>query len=348
MNNTFEDFKNKISITQVAMDIGYIIKPKSSRIKPELALYDSAGTKLDEIVVCNSGGAQTYFSRAYEKGNLINFVFNRLDKFGYSGSGYNGVNEVLSKYLNGSAAIQSVPNAAVVNSTFELERYILIAATTANMQYLQAKRKISANTVHLFSPFIFLIKDKEGSYYNVGFPFRVPGTSEILNFEIRNEGYKSFATGGNRSTAVFTFCLNNNHDEVKQLYFFESTIDLMSFVELNIEKLDLNSSAFISTGGHVCKQQIKLNVIEFKNAHLNFCYDNDASGAVFDVLAYSYANDIEIKAYKVKDTIVVIHDGNKEEYNVADFEIQKYCKLDNFSICKPKNKDWNEDLGNRK
>lgn len=305
---TFEDYKNRISIIQVAQDLGYILKPKSGKIKPEFVLYANQehSIKEDEIVICNplNNASQTYFSRKGEKGNLIHFVLNRLHMFTCSSSGWNAVNEILSKYLDGGVVTHITPVFAE-QQAFNLADYDYRLATLKDLAFLNYKRRISRETLNLFLPFIFVARDKKASYYNTAFPYRIPGKEKIVGFELRNSNYKGFSKGGDKSNATWHVCFNNDITKVTKAYFFESAIDLMSFVQIYRDVLDLNSSVFISTGGNVTRKQI-INVMKFySNAFPFFCFDNDTQGQIFDVMAAYYILGKECKAFNFKGNITI-------------------------------------------
>jgi hypothetical protein len=305
---TFEDYKNRISIIQVAQDLGYILKPKSGKIKPEFVLYANPeqSIKEDEIVICNplNNASQTYFSRKGEKGNLIHFVYNRIQMFTCSSSGWNAVNEILSKYMDGTIVTHTTPT-FTEQQAFNLADYDYRLATLKDLAFLNFKRNISRETLNLFLPFIFITRDKKASYFNTAFPYRIPGKDKIVGFELRNSNYKGFSKGGDKSNAVWHVCFNNDITKITKVFFFESAIDLMSFVQIYRDSLDLNSSVFISTGGNVTRKQI-VNVMKFySNAFPFFCFDNDVQGNIFDLMAAYFILEKECKAFNSKGTITI-------------------------------------------
>jgi len=305
---TFENYKEKISIIQVAQDLGYILKPKSGKIKPEFVLYANQehSIKEDEIVVCNplNTPSQTYFSRRGEKGNLIHFVYNRLSLFTCSSSGWNAVNEILSKYLDGGVVMHITPVFAE-QQAFNLDDYDYRLATLKDLAFLDFKRRISREILNLFLPFIYVARDKKASYFNTAFPYRIPGKEKIAGFELRNSNFKGFSKGGDKSNATWHVCFNKDISKVTKAYFFESAIDLMSFVQIYRDVLNLDSSVFISTGGNVTRKQV-INVMKvYSNAFPFFCFDNDTQGNIFDLMAAYFILGKECKAFNFKGTITI-------------------------------------------
>lgn len=354
----FEDYKNHISIIDVATDIGYTIEVRCGLRTPQYRLYRGE-QKIDEIVIRNPkySAIQTYISRRGDGGGLIQFVLNRLDMFTYPSHlrDYAAVNEILSRYMSGTPVVgnrNSMDNQVVFKDyvPFNLSDYELIPGSIENLSFLTKKRKISSETLSLFLPFIYLAKYKNHSYYNVAFPFVIPGQSEFVNLELRNYNYKGFPAGGNKREAVFIACWQEDPAKVTKVFFFESSIDLMSFIQLFQKKLDLEAAAFVACGGYVSQMQIVGSMNLYSNGVPYFCFDNDDPGNVYDVIAAASLLKQDWKAYHLKPNVTIEINKVKTVYAQGEFSSKSFFKEHKvpYYIVKPQlpYKDWNDVLCN--
>ncbi|NDV83382.1 toprim domain-containing protein [Bacteroides sp. 51] len=358
---TFDDFRSRISIAEIAESIGYWRNPNGGVSKPSYILGDKNNPQ-DEIVIYNidNPAKQTYFNRkGTDKGNLINFVETRLDSFSsYTNEkGLKGVNEVLNKYLNNPQQINR-SKLTTTNQTkakdFNLNYWNLRPLPEGN-SYLTNRRKLSPKTIDDFRSryFIYLA----GPNDHVAFPYRTWPAMEIDNLEMRNyfpenmQNYKGFPSGGNRTTSSWlaSFVPDN---QVTDIYFFESCIDAMSFYEINNFTKE-TTCAFASSGGTVTQNQITPLMRRFPNAKWHSCMDNDASGNIFDIGLAHYLEGKEFKGYahKLSETegkVIHLSLGNEKEITIHEdyFSSTKFLKennINNLDIIKPgRGKDWNE------
>lgn len=357
---TFEDYKNKISIIQVAEDLGYEVESGKGLSNPQFRLYEN-GIKIDEIVIRNpnNSATQTYISRRGrgDEGGLIHFVLNRLDMFTYSASvkDYDAVNEILSQYMDGGIVVgKKNENSAGFeyreNRSFDIDQYNITAASLQKLTYLKNTRKIKPEILNLFLPHIFIVQDMKNpyGYINIGFPYRVPCEDNIVNFELRNDGYKAFCAGGNKSTAIYAVSWANTPTEVKKMLFFESAIDLMSFVQLYFNKLNFKDTAFISLGGAVARGQISGSRLLYPNAAPILCFDNDVPGNVFDINAAAYLLGKSFHASYLNNVVTIKDNQQKIEIMPDAFSSKKYFEELKVPIIifksKSPYKDFNEML----
>jgi hypothetical protein len=356
---TFKEYRDKISIGTMAEHLGYTKDPAGG-VKYRCYYLGSYSSPTDEIVIYNPDipSKCTYFSRkggVEDKGNLVNFILNRLDLFpARTKSGLLAVNEVLDNYWNGAKATQALPQVKdkAIEQKFNLN-YWAPQPLAAGNQYLINLRRLSNATVEDFRRNLHIYT--VGRSNHVAFPFRRPGRMEITNFELRNYfeannvNYKGFCTGGDKSHS----CWIANfvpYDSVTDIYLFESAIDAMSFYEIN-NYPNNTTSAFVSIGGHVTQEQIESIKKAFPHVQWHCCYDNDASGKTFDIATAYYLQGKNCKVYTKPgegyEKIIHINVDDKE----MSFENQKFSSayylrengIDSADVIKPpKYKDWNE------
>lgn len=362
---TFSDWRARISIIDMAASIGYRLNAKAGTRLLEMVLYEN-GNKVDEIVIYNKNISenQTFFSRKIgDKGNLVDFVYNRLSRFPHTSDGFKGVAEVFENFNEQNASTATLYQAHIQEDTynFKLSDYEIRYDNNSTLKYLNRERKLSGSTMLAFLRIkaVCSVKYNGMSFANVGFPYREPGKEDIVNFELRNKGkgntsFKGFCKGGNKATACWSanFC---EPERVNNIYIGESAIDMMSLYELKKMEPYNNCAAFISTGGNPVTEQIKNLKKIYPNAKVNLCFDNDIQGQIFNVVASLSINGYNAKGFNNSSAGKVIFQyfGEKDtslteiQFEAENFSSEKALHeigmLDKV-IFPEEGKDWNDSL----
>lgn len=362
-NTTFQELKSRIRISDVAEYIGYRLNTGAGKKYLEYRLYNGT-TKVDEIVVYTTTYSQTFFSRnGYgDKGDVVNFILNRLHLFpGYKGMGYDAVAEILSKMSGIEKIIEKNSVVSTINEqNFSLTDYEITCNQKIIYAYLGKIRMIDANTISAFirNGSVCTVARKPKNYANVAFPYRVlSAPEEVVNFELRNynpykqEGYKGFCSGGNKSTACWIASFSSTWENVRSLYIGESALDMMALYQLLPERMRINA-AFISLGGNLGYGQIKDIKNLFPHAVIYLAFDNDLQGQIYDVeAAYYMIKGKEPKIYRNAEGKVVIKFESQEliisdsDFNSKTFLHSHGIEADWLHIIKAKGgKDFNDML----
>ena len=333
MKTSFQDLKQRITIAEIAESVGYKLTSSVGAKHLEYQLR-AGGSKIDEVVIYKNAGYQTFFSRGIgDKGDLISFVLNRLNMFSnYSGDGYEAVYEILSNRIGEYSSLSHSCQVSAVEDKhlFDINNYEITCKQNVIYAYLNKTRGISMNTISDFLKIHSITtvskKNQTGHYSNVAFPFRVldnPG--EIVNFELRNynsyknEHFKGFCTGGNKSSACWIASFVDKWEDVKNLYIGESALDMMSLYEI-LESGERVNSAFISVGGNLMVRQIMSLRKLFPNAVIHLSFDNDAMGQIYDVVAaYWLTRNVFIKGFKRNEEIVFSINENEISFSSDNF-----------------------------
>lgn len=356
---TFDEYKAKVSIAQVAEALGFEYVKSKGKTQPVYERTDDKGNK-EQIVIKNPNdyANQHYFDRNYKGGDVINFVKAHLSEFanitGQSNNEYVKVNMVLSHF----AEIPYTPKMETVQKAQEHKemdksRYVEVTPTTSNLMYLTRERALDPATVEKFLPHITLLQDtaSKGNFTNVAFPYHKPGNDEVTNYEIRNHGFKGMAAGGDKESSAWIATNAENNKQVKNVIFFESAIDAMSFYELKKGYYKLAETAFVSVGGYVSQNQIKSVLNEFPNARISTAYDNDINGRLYDVLTYGVAIGKDIRVTKDDNAFNFKWDNKsikipQEELTLNKFKEESGLKQKFGTVFKAAGeaKDFNEQL----
>jgi len=227
----------------------------------------------------------------------------------------------ISIILKHYAGVSYIPKESVSfqeKQKFEPARYEVSEATIGNCHFLTRSRRLSPDTVATFLRHIVIIKDKKGKkdIPNIGFPYKVPGTETITNYEIRNYNFKSMAAGGDASSSVWGVYSR----KVDRIFIFESAIDAMSFYELYKDKQTFQHTALVSTGGGLSGNQITNLIKKCNPQEIVCCFDNDKQG----------------ERYK-----------ERVESIIRNWNIRERSDIRISSIL-PNDKDFNDDLKNIK
>jgi hypothetical protein len=276
---TFQELKRKVSIINIAEYLGYQLKRKDGRTNPCYALY-SGNQKVDEILIKNptNNAQQSFCDRNYNYGDVIDFIklhINSFPQFQHTNENIR-INIILSHFAGTTYTSKVTPSFFKEKKPFNPDRYYTEKASIEKCSYLINERCLSSEAITAFLSHIVMIKDRQGKrdITNIGFPYTVPGTSEVTNYEIRNSGFKSMASGGDAHRSVW----HKAFGEVKNLLLFESAIDAISFYDIYYKRKNFAGCAFVSTGGGLATDQIITLLEAYKPQKMVCCFDRDEQG----------------------------------------------------------------------
>lgn len=364
--------KSDIPILKVAHDLGYkkvhdkssinhvvLENDKGDRIRvkhpnePRLQIY----TNVNEIGTYNLNNNGDY-------GSVIDFIKNRINQFPQATDKniFGAINQVLSHYHGITFSYTEFCKEEGYRATkeFDINNYQHKPANINSLFYLSQERGLSQYTLHKFLPFIYLIpKEFKGKQYNnIGFPYTQPtdernGKTPIKGFEERNFKYKGFSEGGDKLNSVWEANFSDRAN-TKDVFFFESAIDAMSFYQLYKDKYNFDNSTFISVGGAISDKQIDNVLKVYPQAKIRACFDNDMTGRFFDATLAAAIKGDNLKARIHKDGSVSFCYNDKQfekirfegKPTLADLEKIIGIRLSSkISVVKPKSgKDFNEIL----
>jgi hypothetical protein len=282
---SFQDFRNEISIIELAVSVGYKIRKKEG-IKWPVLKDEISG---DKIIIVNpqSTANQGYFNPhdAKDKGTLINFVKNRIGSifpFHNDKSEVGNINAVLYNYQRLPLPEKNLFKADVNNlerdyseKEFHLPEGL---SELKNMFYLNY-RGIQSHTINdpLFKEKIFNVKVSD--YNNIGFPY-FNASGEIVGFEIRNKQFKHVVEGSDRSIGIWH---SNIPNTLEAAILTESPIDALSYHQIKGKK----NSWYVSFGGSVTVGQVetvKIIIAQSKatpELKVISAVDNDEMGKIY-------------------------------------------------------------------
>ena len=261
---TFEDYKDRISITEVLEDAGYRFYRRDGKLWPSYCRTDNDGRRVrgDKFVVCSNGKAcfQPPEQRRY---NVISFIAEHPHLFREGNAGkdpYTVVNEVCHRLLNTPMEERKpqLHSSQQNAQSFSLSDYQCEYWKSSDWEQQRkffpyfAPRAITRQTQQAFAGSFILTRqrDKTASCHNLSFPMRIPGVNKIVGLEQRGlpdaQGkscFKGMARGTNATEGVwfaspaYRRSLATELDKIKDVYWFESAWDAMAYYQLRTDPL---------------------------------------------------------------------------------------------------------------
>lgn len=353
----FQLYKNKILIRDAALMAGYAFVPgKNSNGSTVM----SCGH--DKIIIMRPLDIMhnRYFNPGNDNdhGDLLEFILNRLDIFrcqvhwdesNHTKTFNPAALSAILPWLAGhsqpvTAYNKSAGDTSTEQRSFTLSNYDICPLNADGLAFLKNSRHISESTILKFSPYIrscLNLKNEKFRTYNIAFPYQIPGTDNVCNFELRNYKYKGHAEGGNKSTASWVADFSGSHLLTQDVFLFESSIDAMSYAELFESKINFNLAAFVSLGGSIAIGQIIRLRDHFPNARFHGCFDNDLQGHMYDIKVACILEGRTLRKIETPATVRYNLDGKefeipKTELTYTRFKKESGCVRLALNIHKPK------------
>lgn len=321
MANVFEDLKRKVSIEEVAAQLGYKVNPRAGTHGSYLEMQLFAGDrKADTIVIRkgNNGNTDSYFHRSSGSGgSVIDFVMENLPALGFNtADGWKAVFRAFSRFTSLPARSFDLDSAirqwreSKAPEGFQKDRFIVepLSANLPAARMIYCQRALSDETVKTFGPWISLLRDTRSTYPHpsLAFPYRIPGSDEVVGYELRGYGtYKGMAAGTNATTAAWIVDMTPNGfpDDAKNVYLAESAYDIMAFWQHNRLALDPTSSVFVSVGGQLSPRQVTGLMAYYPKATAIDCFDNDVYGRIYGIRTAALTAGIRLDVVKCDDCV---------------------------------------------
>lgn len=359
-NLTFQQLKARVSIIDVASSLGYALDKSKGLKQPSFVLSQDGG-EVDRIYIKNpyNPEIQGFWRREGNKGDVISFVRENLDRFGVVGyNDWDMINKILHSFANHDyTAPRTEYKQLYTPPVFDPNRWVKVSNTYYRDRILEG-RGIDRYSSTIFADHIHIIKDAnaEKSYVNIGFPYRKPGETEVIGYEIRGIGhFKSKAAGTDSTHGMWIADFTQSPLQAKNLYIAESALDAIAYYQLHKQQIELFSSVFVSFGGAFSDEQFKSLISHYDTARRNLLFDNDLYGRIYDIRAYALATEkqLEVGVDKQNDQIKLSIDGTQlslspEQTSLSEVLRQTGNRLspDIITVIKPEGqvKDWNDIL----
>ncbi len=362
-NLSFQELKARVSIIDVATYLGYQLD-KTKGVKYPSYVLSSGKDEVDRIYITNptNNSTQGFWRRSSTKGgDVIAFVREQIDRFNVSGfNDIDRVNKILHSFANSvfvPPTQQTGYKAMFTPKPFDESRWEKVDNSYFRDRIF-ASRGIDRQTSMMFSQHIQLIKDKQAknNFVNLGFPYRIPGDSKCIGYEIRGiGGFKSKASGTDSTNGMWIADFTQSKQEAKNIFIAESAFDAIAFYQIHRNQLSLMSSVFVSFGGSFSDQQFKNLTNYYSASKPVLLFDDDLYGRIYDIRAFALMLDKKVTIGLDRDKELINFSIDDKQFTLASNEVslsafQKASGLrtnnDELSILKPKGevKDWNEQL----
>lgn len=307
----YDQYKMRVSVMQVALELGYTYDRKKGRVTPSFVLKDSRGKEIDRIFIKNPHNtAKNYWWRptgngTRQWGDVIQLVRDNINSFPEAATCRNttdAINRVLSRLANmpedGQQMVREFLEAQNYRPSkpFNLERYERFTGSVDTAMKFLSERGITRETAEMFKDCFECIRDKESTYKykNLAFPYTQPGEMSrsgaekgIVGFEVRGfKGFKSKAEGSDSTRSSWQAYLGTApNPTIRKIHIAESALDIMAYVQLRGRYLDLNETFFVSLGGTFSNDQLTGLMKAYPEAQPVLHFDNDINGVMYDIRA---------------------------------------------------------------
>lgn len=300
-NEELDQFKSKINLVEYAQDNGYELDQKKSSTNC-IVLRDKQGDKL-LVGLDKTDNHYFYYSLKNEadKGSIIDFIQKRKNL------NLGEVRKELRPWLNNNYSPTYKPSKkpSIKLTPTSKDRYQIVAQfenfpTIDNHPYLN-QRGISQDTLDdpRFKGTIYL-----DSRNNAVFPHK--DREGICGYELRNQNFKGFSTGGTKGLWV-----SNSSSKDEKLVICESPLDCLSYHQLFPDE----HTRYFATSGTLSEKQKDLLRTAFENI-------NEKKGEII------IATDRDVGGKKIAQELKEIAPNSAQIFR----HVPKYQK------------DWNEVL----
>lgn len=229
-----------------------------------------------------------YWNARSEKGNSIDFLmlFYQMDFM-------TAVGELLD-YMNISPETNLTPQQT---GEFRFSDLRLDISTARAVRYLSDIRKINRKLIlHLVEHCCIF---QEYGTRNIVFPMYDEG-HKAVGAEIHGSTEDGRFKGISRNSK-YGYGFNLVYGKPEHIYFFESAIDLISFIEVLLTyNVPLEKKGFVSMGG--LKENVVKHMSEVYCGRIVLCVDNDEAGRIFsDKLQNTFPERMELYSPASKD-----------------------------------------------
>ncbi len=248
---TFQEFRNDISIMEMAASVGYQIdKSKGKKWPVMVSQYND-----EKIIIVNPGSTsnQGYFNPGndLDKGTLIDFIRNRLGQEFSTDSSFSeskNINKVLYAYQHIPMVIDEIfikPSASIKKYEHTADDFSPLKNTLCLTGRLISNETICAPEFKgtIFNKF-------QNGFANIAFPYKNE-SGEIKGIEYRNQDYKMFSEGMDRSNAVWH---SNIPPKLEKIALAESPIDALSYHQLKRPE----NIMYVAFGGSLSEKQVPI------------------------------------------------------------------------------------------
>lgn len=375
---TYEDYKNRIDIKDLLVDAGYHFNRKEGVRYPVFVRLDSNGYRVHgDKFILTKNGLCCFKPSEQRRYNVISFIKEHPHFFAEYSPGMNMdrlVNLVCKRLLGQPVEdrwteIKEHREEAI----FEPRNYELLGYDKNDKENVKRfypffrQRGLDLWTQNAFAGNFFIAtniaKQKEYQYYNLAFPFHVPGKEEIVGLEERGAkrkdgaSYKGKAPGSNSISGMWIANLSGGPlDKAERVYWFESAYDAMAFFQVQRKLGRENKGVYISTAGNPGEKQFS-GMLEFlPDAEHHLCFDRDLVGQIYACNFMMQRAGRPFSSYSMPDNgpLVFVDKSQgqvKYEFDKSKFSFSDFCKRldihDARTVYHPAAegyKDWNDQL----
>lgn len=371
----YDDFKRRVNIQDLLIDAGYSLNRRDGLRYPSYVWMGSDGKRVrgDKFIV-TANGLCCFQPPEQKNYNVISFIKEHPNLFADYTPGMNTdrlVNLVCNRLLNNPIMDRSYVNLGRehIQKPFNINDYERVdfrlnAFDSQKPFYPYFKtRGINLDTQKAFHNnfFIAMKEAKNGkTHANLSFPLRKPSDlATIVGLEERSRAtktgktiYKGMAAGSDATNGLWIAApAETALDKVKDVYWFESAYDAMSYYQIMKDKAlatketnpneskrtieALDKSCFVSTAGNPSVHQYKGMMNQTENANHHLCFDRDRAGRMFAFNFLVAKDNANYRTSQPEQGVMVIDDRGEKYYTDItreDFSLEETIEHLNLNM----------------
>lgn len=323
---TFEELKNKISL----IDYFVTVMPnyEYSKKKKGFVLKGDKDKTLDLYLFYKNNGNECYINPIDgHSGDLISFMKNVVSS--NATSLYKDINDKLHSFINEPLKQKIVEDKKINPETYSFKDkeiikqfdFELLEKDLKNINLSEAlndenvnktfnaylnKREISKsifNTSPLKDTLLhYTEKNPKGKFTYIGVPIKNIISGEVVGLIKKNYAYSGVVENSKRHDG-FVISNYNSKKPIVGLKLFESTEDMYSYIQMNINNLKSENIVYLSSNGAYSESQlsqIKTFVSKHNIKNVSLSNDNDIPGQLYNLkILNSLANNIKINTQRI-------------------------------------------------
>lgn len=298
---TFADFRNEVSVLELALANNYRIHKGSSTKRNPVLSHENG----DMIVIYKRAGEnyQRFFTpnEDFNRGTVTEFVQYRLGRVFGMLPGINtqaNINNVLNTYLKADFtyrtglkdyAARHYSGETSTGNQAQINFAKIKPFTDRSFLYSRGINDVAIDSP-AFKGRIFNMHDR--GFNNTAFPYFSNGSTEISGFEIRNHNFEGQLKGSNRMHSIG---ISNMPEKTRKIFLTEGGIDAISHYQLQ----PTNDTLYVYFGGNLSHHQLyslsqtKLKLGGGDETELILGFDKDLKGEEYRLKLFRYFSPFE-------------------------------------------------------
>ncbi|GJM64636.1 hypothetical protein [Persicobacter diffluens] len=220
-------------------------------------------------------------------------------------------------------------------------------AKIQDLGFLSRVKSIPTATLEMFLPFI--LKDVQGSYWNIAFPIRSPESEATIGMILKNINYHEIAEGSDAFRGLWIADPYHCSFFAQKVYIGNSVIEILSFFDQYKFKFDFKQSVFVSVPDELHELHFHSLKNYYPNASFISLFGNHLEGKLNDIKFACWVANKSLDINLVEEELILLYNDKEIIFNPTNLlsfnSFRKASGLKNvIKVIKPKSGSFNDDL----